>query len=131
MNGSGGPIVQPGSAWTPEGAGPAPSAVPTSWMWRWTRRPAKCNYPPTTPRIQDAGKAIHPSYVEGQMQGAVVQGIGWALNEEYYFNQDQGQMANSSFLDYRMPTSLDLPMIEHHNRRSCQPGSSLRSPGRG
>ena len=60
--------------------------------------------------IQDAGKAIHPSYVEGQMQGAVVQGIGWALNEEYYFNQD-GQMANSSFLDYRMPTSLDLPMI--------------------
>ena len=60
--------------------------------------------------IQDAGKAIHPSYVEGQMQGGVVQGIGWALNEEYFFNQD-GQMANSSFLDYRMPTSLDLPMI--------------------
>ena len=60
--------------------------------------------------VQDAGKAIHPSYVEGQMQGGVVQGIGWALNEEYFFNQD-GQMANSSFLDYRMPTSLDLPMI--------------------
>jgi CO/xanthine dehydrogenase Mo-binding subunit len=61
--------------------------------------------------VQDAGKAIHPSYVEGQMQGGVVQGIGWALNEEYYFNQD-GQMVNSSFLDYRMPTSLDLPMID-------------------
>ena len=60
--------------------------------------------------IQDAGKAIHPSYVEGQMQGGVVQGIGWALNEEYFFN-DKGQMENSSFLDYRMPTSLDLPMI--------------------
>jgi CO/xanthine dehydrogenase Mo-binding subunit len=61
--------------------------------------------------IQDAGKAIHPSYVEGQMQGGAVQGIGWALNEEYYFN-DQGQMMNSSFLDYRMPTSLDLPMMD-------------------
>ena len=61
--------------------------------------------------IQDAGKAIHPSYVEGQMQGGVVQGIGWALNEEYFFN-DRGQMMNSSFLDYRMPTSLDLPMID-------------------
>jgi CO/xanthine dehydrogenase Mo-binding subunit len=61
--------------------------------------------------IQDAGKAVHPSYVEGQIQGGVVQGIGWALNEEYYFN-DQGQMMNSSFLDYRMPTSLDLPMID-------------------
>ena len=60
--------------------------------------------------IQDVGKAIHPSYVEGQIQGGVVQGIGWALNEEYRFNAD-GRMENSSFLDYRMPTSLDLPMI--------------------
>jgi xanthine dehydrogenase molybdenum-binding subunit len=61
--------------------------------------------------VQDAGKAIHPSYVEGQIQGGAVQGIGWALNEEYFFN-GQGQMMNSSFLDYRMPTSLDLPMID-------------------
>ena len=61
--------------------------------------------------LQDAGKAIHPSYVEGQIQGGVAQGIGWALNEEYFFDQN-GHMANSSFLDYRMPTSLDLPMID-------------------
>lgn len=61
--------------------------------------------------VQDAGKAIHPSYVEGQIQGGVVQGIGWALNEEYIYN-DNGVMLNSSFLDYRMPTSLDLPMID-------------------
>jgi len=61
--------------------------------------------------VQDVGKAIHPSYVEGQIQGGAVQGIGWALNEEYFYN-DQGTMANASFLDYRMPTSLDLPMIE-------------------
>jgi CO/xanthine dehydrogenase Mo-binding subunit len=60
---------------------------------------------------QDVGKAIHPSYVEGQMQGATVQGVGWALNEEYFY-RDDGVMANSSFLDYRMPTSLDVPMIE-------------------
>ncbi|MDA0769798.1 MAG: xanthine dehydrogenase family protein molybdopterin-binding subunit [Chloroflexi bacterium] len=59
---------------------------------------------------QDVGKAVHPSYVEGQIQGGVVQGIGWALNEEYYMN-DEGRMMNSSLLDYRMPTSLDLPMI--------------------
>ena len=61
--------------------------------------------------FQDAGKAIHPSYVEGQMQGGSVQGIGWALNEEYFMNPD-GKMMNSSLLDYRMPTSLDLPMID-------------------
>ena len=61
--------------------------------------------------FQDAGKAIHPSYVEGQMQGGSVQGIGWALNEEYFYSDD-GRMNNSTFLDYRMPTSLDLPMID-------------------
>ncbi len=61
--------------------------------------------------IQDAGKAIHPSYVEGQMQGGSVQGIGWALNEEYFYGDD-GVMANSTLLDYRIPTALDLPMIE-------------------
>ena len=61
--------------------------------------------------VQDAGTAIHPSYVEGQMQGGVVQGIGWGLNEEYIYN-DAGSMTNASFLDYRMPTTLDLPMIE-------------------
>jgi len=61
--------------------------------------------------IQDVGKAVHPSYVEGQIQGGAVQGIGWALNEEYFYN-DQGHMANATFLDYRMPTSLDLPMID-------------------
>lgn len=61
--------------------------------------------------VQDAGKAIHPAYVEGQIQGGAVQGIGWALNEEYVYN-DNGAMVNSSFLDYRMPITLDLPMID-------------------
>jgi len=61
--------------------------------------------------FQDAGKAIHPSYVEGQMQGGTVQGIGWALNEEYVHGPD-GRMQNPTFLDYRMPTSWDVPMID-------------------
>ena len=61
--------------------------------------------------LQDAGKAIHPSYVEGQMQGGTVQGIGWALNEEFFMGSD-GAILNTSLLDYRMPTSLDLPMID-------------------
>jgi CO/xanthine dehydrogenase Mo-binding subunit len=61
--------------------------------------------------VQDAGTAIHPSYVEGQMQGGVAQGIGWALNEEYVYDE-HGRLLNAGFLDYRMPTSLDLPMID-------------------
>lgn len=60
---------------------------------------------------QDVGRAIHPSYVEGQVHGGVAQGIGWALNEEYYYDKD-GHLLNASLLDYRMPTALDLPMIE-------------------
>ena len=61
--------------------------------------------------IQDAGRAIHPSYVEGQMQGGAVQGIGWALNEEYVFDAD-GVQQNAGFLDYRMPVASDMPMID-------------------
>jgi xanthine dehydrogenase molybdenum-binding subunit len=61
--------------------------------------------------VQDVGTAIHPSYVEGQIQGAVAQGIGWGLNEEYFYDSE-GHLLNSSLLDYRMPTSLDLPMID-------------------
>ncbi len=60
---------------------------------------------------QDAGRAIHPSYVEGQLQGGVVQGIGWALNEEYIYGAD-GKMQNPGFLDYRIPVASDLPMID-------------------
>ena len=61
--------------------------------------------------VQDVGTAIHPSYVEGQIQGGVAQGIGMALSEEYYLGKE-GRILNPSFLDYRMPTSLDVPMIE-------------------
>ena len=61
--------------------------------------------------IQDAGRAIHPSYVEGQIQGGVAQGVGWALNEEYIYDA-AGQLENPGFLDYRMPIASDLPMID-------------------
>ncbi|HEY1260284.1 MAG TPA: molybdopterin cofactor-binding domain-containing protein, partial [Stellaceae bacterium] len=61
--------------------------------------------------IQDCGRAIHPSYVEGQIQGGVAQGIGWALNEEYIYDKD-GKLENPGFLDYRVPVTSDLPMID-------------------
>ncbi|NQZ73252.1 MAG: xanthine dehydrogenase family protein molybdopterin-binding subunit [Dinoroseobacter sp.] len=61
--------------------------------------------------VQDAGKAIHPTYVEGQFQGGAAQGIGWALNEEYVYGED-GRLQNSIFLDYRIPVASDLPMID-------------------
>jgi len=79
---------------------------------------------------QDAGKAIHPSYVEGQMQGGTAQGIGWALNEEYFYD-DRGTLRNTGLLDYRMPTCLDLPQIETVIVEVPAPGHPIGSRGVG
>src|SRR5690606_2869014 len=80
--------------------------------------------------VQDVGTAIHPSYVEGQIQGGVAQGIGMALTEEYHYGPD-GRMQNSTCLDYRMPTALDLVMIERVLVEGPNPGhpSGVRGVG--
>ncbi len=126
LNGTGGPVVGRGTA-NPGGVGNAfglhivdVQADPDTGKVEILRYTA----------LQDAGKAIHPSYVEGQIQGGAVQGIGWALNEEYYLN-DSGQMMNSSFLDYRMPISLDLPMIDTVIVEVANPGHPLGVRGVG
>lgn len=71
--------------------------------------------------FQDAGKAVHPAYVEGQLQGGAVQGIGWALNEEYVYGAD-GTLQNAGFLDYRIPVASDLPMINTEILEIPNPG---------
>ena len=80
--------------------------------------------------VQDVGKAVHPSYVEGQIQGGVSQGVGWALNEEYFYDEN-GTMRNAGFLDYRMPTCLDLPMIETVLIEVANPGHPIGIRGVG
>jgi len=80
--------------------------------------------------VQDVGKAIHPTYVEGQIQGGVAQGIGWALSEEYVFDKN-GKMMNPTFLDYRMPTALDLPMIDAVLVEVANPGHPFGVKGVG
>jgi CO/xanthine dehydrogenase Mo-binding subunit len=107
MGKTGGPIVGHFEA-TPEGAGVSfathivdAEVDPETGQTKITRYTV----------IQDAGKAIHPSYVEGQYQGGAAQGIGWALNEEYIYGED-GRLQNSGFLDYRIPVASDLPMID-------------------
>jgi CO/xanthine dehydrogenase Mo-binding subunit len=107
MANTGGPIVGRASISAPM-AGPAFAAhICDLEVDKETGRSRVVRY--TT--IQDAGKAVHPSFVEGQMQGGASQGIGWALNEEYVFDAD-GVMENPGFLDYRMPVASDLPMID-------------------
>ena len=80
--------------------------------------------------FQDVGKAIHPSYVEGQIQGGSTQGIGWALSEEYFMGDD-GKMANFTLLDYRMPTALDIPMIDPVIVEKANPGHPFGVRGAG
>jgi len=107
LNETGGPVVGRGTV-DPAGAGG--SAVGNIVDVELDPETGKLNILRYTV-VQDAGKAIHPRYVEGQMQGGTVQGIGWALNEEYRYD-DGGRLTNGSFLDYRMPISLDLPRID-------------------
>jgi len=104
---TGGPIVESASVNLPSGA---PGFV-THLCDIEVDRETGCSRIVRYTTIQDAGKAVHPSYVEGQMQGGAVQGIGWALNEEYLWD-DEGVVSNPGFLDYRMPVASDLPMID-------------------
>ncbi len=61
--------------------------------------------------FQDVGRALNPSAIEGQIQGSVVQGLGWALTEGYDYDAE-GRLRNASLLDYRLPTALDVPPID-------------------
>ncbi len=126
LNETGGPVLGIGAV-NPSGA--SGSAVGNIVDVEVDRETGKVNILRYTV-VQDAGKAIHPSYVEGQMQGGTVQGIGWALNEEYFYD-GSGRMANSTFLDYRMPLGLDLPMIDTVIVEVANPGHPYGARGLG
>ncbi len=69
--------------------------------------------------VQDAGFAINPLSVKGQIQGGIIQGVGYALLEEIVYDED-GRVRNPGLLDYRLPTAADVPdvdavIVEKHN----------------
>jgi CO/xanthine dehydrogenase Mo-binding subunit len=72
-----------------------------------------------------SGARSHPSYVEGQIQGGVAQGIGWTLNEEYIYDRN-GRLDNAGFLDCRVPVASDMPIIEPILVDVPKPGPPLR-----
>lgn len=61
-------------------------------------------------QAQDVGKAINPSHCEGQIQGSIVGALGQLLFEEFYM--DNGATLNPNFLNYKIPTSLEIPEID-------------------
>jgi CO/xanthine dehydrogenase Mo-binding subunit len=107
MTATGGPIVGRGSVSAPM-AGPGFGAMICDIE---VDKETGVSHVARVTVFQDVGKAVHPSYVEGQMQGGASQGIGWALNEEYIYDE-AGHLENAGFLDYRMPVASDLPMID-------------------
>jgi xanthine dehydrogenase molybdenum-binding subunit len=62
--------------------------------------------------VQDVGRAINPTIVEGQIQGAVHQGLGYALSETLVLDPETGTLLNGTFMDYRVLTSADSPPID-------------------
>lgn len=78
--------------------------------------------------VADCGTIINPLMVEGQVVGGIAQGVGGALLEEFVYD-DTGQMLNASLLDYKLPTSLELPMIEIHHFETPSPVNPLGVKG--
>lgn len=107
LDGTGGPVAFTGSVDLPSAGGAFGAHIADVEVDPETGKTDVLRYTV----VQDVGRAIHPAYLEGQMEGGAAQGIGWALNEEYFLDE-QGGMLNSSYLDYRLPTALDLPEIE-------------------
>jgi carbon-monoxide dehydrogenase large subunit len=71
--------------------------------------------------VHDCGKLINPMLVEGQVQGGVAHGIGNAFFEQLVYD-DNGQLQNASFMDYLLPTALDVPKVEMAHRETPSPG---------
>jgi xanthine dehydrogenase molybdenum-binding subunit len=62
--------------------------------------------------VHEVGKAVNPRAVEGQIEGGVQQGIGHSLTEDLVIDPHSGRALNASFVDYKMPLSMDIPEIK-------------------
>lgn len=80
--------------------------------------------------VEDCGVMINPTVVEGQIYGGVAQGIGSALLEEFVYGDD-GQPLSSTFMDYLMPSSADVPLIEVRHLESPSPWTEYGMKGMG
>jgi carbon-monoxide dehydrogenase large subunit len=80
--------------------------------------------------VDDCGTRLNPATVEGQTQGAVAQGVGAALLEEYVYDEE-GQLLTSTFMDYLLPTIYEVPMTEKAAIVTPSPFTPLGAKGCG
>jgi carbon-monoxide dehydrogenase large subunit len=80
--------------------------------------------------VHDCGRVINPLILDGQIHGGVAQGIGNSYYEQLVFSED-GQLMNASFMDYLLPTALDVPRIETGHEETASPLNELGIKGAG
>ncbi len=80
--------------------------------------------------VHDCGRVINPLILDGQIHGGVAQGIGNAFYEQLVFD-DGGQLQNGSFMDYLLPTALDVPNVEIGHEETASPLNPLGIKGAG
>lgn len=80
--------------------------------------------------VHDCGKMINPMVVEGQVHGGIAQGLGGAFYEKLYYDEN-GQLLNASFVDFLMPTAMEIPRIEVAHQETPSPLNPLGVKGVG
>lgn len=80
--------------------------------------------------VHDCGRVINPMIVDGQIHGGVAQGIGNAFYEQLIFDEN-GQLLNGSFMDYLLPTALDVPNVSVGHEETLSPLNPLGTKGAG
>jgi CO/xanthine dehydrogenase Mo-binding subunit len=80
--------------------------------------------------VHDSGRVINPLIVDGQIHGGVAQGVGNAFYERVVYDE-HGQLLSGTFMDYLLPTSLDVPPIEVGHRETPSPLNPLGIKGAG
>ena len=80
--------------------------------------------------VHDCGRVINPMIVDGQVHGGVAQGIGNAFYEQLIFDEN-GQLLNGSFMDYLLPTALDVPNVSVGHEETLSPLNPLGTKGAG
>jgi CO/xanthine dehydrogenase Mo-binding subunit len=80
--------------------------------------------------VHDCGRVINPLILDGQIHGGIAQGLGNAFYEELVFDEN-GQILNASFMDYLLPTALDMPHMEIGHHETPSPLNPLGTKGAG
>ncbi len=80
--------------------------------------------------VHDCGVVINPLLVDGQVHGGVAQGVGNAFYEQLVYD-DNGQLLNASFMDFLLPTALDVPRVEVGHEETVSPLNALGTKGAG